>query len=101
MLELILRRREARATRIDTMPIYEYRCRGCGHEFEELILPGTEPACPSCKSADLERLLSMPALKSQSTHGKAMRAAKKRDAAQGKERMHAQLQYEKSHDRHG
>jgi putative FmdB family regulatory protein len=83
------------------MPIYEYRCNACGHEFEELILPGTEPACPSCKSADLERLLSLPALKSQSTHDKAMRAAKKRDAAQGKERMHAQLQYEKSHDRHG
>jgi len=83
------------------MPIYEYCCRACGHEFEELILPGTEPACPSCKSADLERLLSLPALKSQSTHEKAMRAAKKRDSAQGKERMHAQLQYEKSHDRHG
>jgi hypothetical protein len=30
-----------------------------------------------------------------------MRAAKKRDAAQGKDRMHEQLKYEESHDRHG
>jgi hypothetical protein len=30
-----------------------------------------------------------------------MRAAKKRDAAQGKARTHAQLKYEESHDRHG
>ena len=83
------------------MPIYEYSCRTCGHEFEQLILKGTEPACPECEGQDLERLLSLPSVKSEATKGKAMRAARKRDAAQGKERMHAQLAYERSHDRHG
>ncbi|MGE0445959.1 MAG: zinc ribbon domain-containing protein [Vicinamibacterales bacterium] len=40
------------------MPIYEYRCNGCGDEFEFLKLPSkTEaPACPSCAGVDLERL---------------------------------------------
>ena len=42
------------------MPIYEYECRGCGHQFEFLLLPTSTdtPACPECKSADLEKLLS-------------------------------------------
>lgn len=42
------------------MPIYEYECRGCGHEFEFLLLPSIKatPACPTCQGQDLERLLS-------------------------------------------
>ena len=40
------------------MPIYEYQCRKCGHEFELLVLRDTIPACPSCSAQDLERLLS-------------------------------------------
>jgi putative FmdB family regulatory protein len=45
------------------MPIYEYSCRGCGHQFEALVRPAdtAPPACPTCKSLDLERLLSAPA----------------------------------------
>ena len=42
------------------MPIYEYECRACGHQFEFLLLPTSKdaPACPECKSADLEKLMS-------------------------------------------
>ncbi|MEZ5320041.1 MAG: zinc ribbon domain-containing protein [Vicinamibacterales bacterium] len=40
------------------MPLYDFRCRACGHEFEALVRPGHEPGCPACASADLERLLS-------------------------------------------
>jgi putative FmdB family regulatory protein len=38
------------------MPIYEYQCRGCNHEFELIVLKDTVIACPSCQGADLERL---------------------------------------------
>ena len=58
-------------------------------------------ACPECGSAKIEKMLSLPTVKSEGTRDLAMRAAKKRDKAQGTERMHAQLQYEQSHDRHG
>ncbi|MBM3819655.1 MAG: zinc ribbon domain-containing protein [Acidimicrobiia bacterium] len=40
------------------MPIYEYECRACGHQFEFLLLPTAKetPACPECHGADLEKL---------------------------------------------
>jgi len=37
-------------------------------------------------------------VKSETTHGLAMRAAKKRDKAQGTEREYTQRQYELHHD---
>lgn len=53
------------------MPLYEYRCRGCGVRFERLVRStsssstgGTataqQPAilCPKCQSDQVERLLS-------------------------------------------
>ena len=83
------------------MPIYEYVCKECGREFELLIRGELTPQCPSCESEKLERLISLPRVQSTSTREKSLRAAKTRDAKQGKERMHDQLSYEKSHDRHG
>jgi putative FmdB family regulatory protein len=42
------------------MPIFEYSCRACGHQFEFLKLPATPDTarCPACQGEDLERLLS-------------------------------------------
>jgi putative FmdB family regulatory protein len=80
------------------MPIFEYRCTSCGHEFELLVRTGVTPACPSCRSADLEKLLSMPAIKSESTHDLAMRAAKKRDKAQASQQTRERIEYERAHD---
>jgi putative FmdB family regulatory protein len=49
------------------MPLYEYRCRPCGHVFERLVRSGDTPACPSCAATDLERLVSLFAVDSEST----------------------------------
>jgi hypothetical protein len=54
--------------------------------------------CPSCNGTDLERLLSLPALKTETTKAQALKAAKKRDKAQGTERTIEQLKYERSHN---
>ncbi|MFA4943828.1 MAG: zinc ribbon domain-containing protein [Lentisphaeria bacterium] len=39
------------------MPIYEYRCAACGHEFEKLIMrPADLPErCPACGAATLRK----------------------------------------------
>lgn len=43
------------------MPIYEYACKKCGHEFEELIRGSEQPACPACGWSQVERQLSVSA----------------------------------------
>ena len=81
------------------MPIFEYSCKGCGKEFEALVLPTTgAPKCPACDSPDLEKLISSPAIKSDTTHALAMRAAKKRDKLQGSEKAREQREYELNHN---
>lgn len=41
------------------MPIYEYACRACGHEFETLVRGAEQPSCARCSSSDLEKKLSL------------------------------------------
>jgi putative FmdB family regulatory protein len=57
------------------MPIFEYSCDACHHEFETLVRTGDTPACPKCAATALTKLLSLPAIKSESTHNLALRAA--------------------------
>ncbi len=83
------------------MPIYEYSCEECENQFEELVRGDETPQCPSCGSENLKRLISLPRVQSESTKDMSMRAAKKRDAAQAKDRLYDRLHYERSHDRHG
>jgi putative FmdB family regulatory protein len=42
------------------MPIYEYACAACGHEFEEWRKMSDPPVktCPKCKKKKVERLIS-------------------------------------------
>jgi putative FmdB family regulatory protein len=80
------------------VPIYEYVCKACDHTFEALVRGSKAPACEACGSENLERLISLPYVKSETTKAKAMRAAKKRDEKQGYERTQEQLKYERSHN---
>lgn len=80
------------------MPIYEYVCKSCEHEFETLVRKGDVPTCASCGGTDLERLLSMPTVNSEGSRERALGAAKRRDHAQAKDNAHEQLKYERSHD---
>tara|TARA_R110000772_G_scaffold118901_8_gene224772 strand:- start:1529 stop:1783 length:255 start_codon:yes stop_codon:yes gene_type:complete len=45
------------------MPIYEYKCRKCGHQFEKIVRLSETPNCESCQSADLEKLFSAPGIR--------------------------------------
>lgn len=42
------------------MPIYEYSCRQCGHQFEKLLKHATDEsvACPNCGSTLVVRACS-------------------------------------------
>jgi putative FmdB family regulatory protein len=41
------------------MPMFEYRCQGCGKQFETLVRGGDRVQCPSCQGESLEKLLSV------------------------------------------
>ena len=43
------------------MPIYEYRCSACQHDFEALVTSSSQAACPACGSTTLEKHVSLPA----------------------------------------
>jgi putative FmdB family regulatory protein len=43
------------------MPLYEYTCRRCEHEFEALVFDGEAVECPECHGTRLERQWSVPA----------------------------------------
>jgi putative FmdB family regulatory protein len=82
---------------VTTMPIYEYKCPQCGHQFEKIVRGEDQPACPSCQHAAPERLLSVPGISTQKsrsyTHGIARTKAK----AIKKEQDHAQREYERNY----
>lgn len=44
-----------------TMPVYEFQCRACAHQYEDLV-PFADPmagqSCPGCTSVDVEQRMS-------------------------------------------
>ncbi len=44
------------------MPIYEFKCKDCGEEFEVFLKSKNEVSevkCPKCNSKNIERLMSV------------------------------------------
>ena len=80
------------------MPMFDYTCRGCANEFEALVRGSTKPVCPKCGSEDLERKLSLPVPRSDTTRDLVKRETRRRDAAQAKDQTHEQRKYESNHD---
>jgi len=83
------------------MPIYEYACGVCGHQFEQLVRTGDTPACPSCKGQDLERLLSQVAVSSENTRQLSFNKARQRAKVVQRDKDVAQAEYEKKHREEG
>ena len=49
------------------MPIFEYKCKECDHEFEALVYGKEKADCPKCRSSKLEPKLSVFAVSSKGT----------------------------------
>ena len=48
------------------MPIFEYKCKKCGKQFEEFVFTAKESdsdiECPSCGTNNPKRLISAPSI---------------------------------------
>jgi putative FmdB family regulatory protein len=56
------------------MPIFEYICRECHHEFEAIVFGKDKAACPKCHSKKLEPQLSVFAVPAKSGSASSMSA---------------------------
>jgi putative FmdB family regulatory protein len=82
------------------MPLYDFHCRACEHEFEALVRGvAARPECPRCGSADLERLPSLFGVSSESTSQRNLKLARRR-AAGSRDRIdkqRADAEYVRNH----
>ena len=56
------------------MPIFEYVCRECSHQFETIVLGSQKAECPKCESKRLNQKLSSFAVRGEKAHEAAMPA---------------------------
>ncbi len=57
------------------MPIYEYACKECSHEFEALVYGSQKAECPKCASKKLAPKLSVFAVSAPGAATKSSRPA--------------------------
>ena len=81
------------------MPLYDFRCKTCGAEFEALVRPPTPPGCPACAGPDLERLLSSFSfsVRSEGLSQAARRSVQKQQASQRADHAAYQQENDKKH----
>jgi putative FmdB family regulatory protein len=80
------------------MPIYEYKCKSCSHQFEKLVRISDTPDCPSCQSADLERLfIPGAAISTNKSRSRTLGIARRAAGEVKKEKDHAQREYEQNY----
>ena len=82
------------------MPIFEYRCSVCGDDFEDLVLKSSPaPACSSCGSQDVERIMSISSVSSEHTRRRASIDVRARNRALRKDHSHEEVKRMESHAR--
>jgi putative FmdB family regulatory protein len=76
------------------MPLYDYDCRACGHQFETLIRTGgPAPECPECHSQELERQLSTFMMTSPEHNREMVRNERKKRLPKHQAEQHEEYQH--------
>ena len=80
------------------MPLYDFHCRTCGHEFEALVRAPDAPECPECHGSDLERLLSTFIASSDEARQKAASGSRQRQIRGRRDQLVSEAEYRKQHE---
>ena len=80
------------------MPLYDYECHDCGERFELLILRNSPTAaCPSCQSQNLEQLISLFAVDSESTRQASLAIARQKNSKIARDKRIADDEVARNH----
>lgn len=80
------------------MPLYDFRCLPCGHQFEALVpRHDSIPVCPTCHGTDVERQLSTFAVSSEGTRQRSLTQARKAGTKRAMEKATADQEWERHH----
>lgn len=80
------------------MPLYDFRCRSCGHEFEALVRGADAPSCVACQGGDLERLLSTFGVSTAEKSQAAAKSSRQRQIHRDRDRRIAEQEAREHHD---
>ena len=80
------------------MPLYDFFCRSCHHEFEALVRSHDVLECPECHGTDLERLLSSFVASSEEGRQKAAKASREQQVRGRRDQLIAEAEYRKQHE---
>ena len=83
------------------MPLFDFVCRNCDHEFETLVRSqDTEPpTCPACGGRDLEKQLSTFAVDTADQRQASALDSRRRQIAKRKDSYIAEEEYRNKHDK--
>jgi putative FmdB family regulatory protein len=82
----------------DSMPLFDFKCRQCGRQFEALVRAGQPVGC-SCGSGDLEQLPSGFAVSSSTIRKANLDAVRQKGAKARREKLKADHSYMEKHIR--
>lgn len=80
------------------MPIYEYCCQTCNHQFEALVVSRAAPLCPKCSGGALDRLVSSFGVSSESTRSTALKSGRQRLSSMERDRAVERKEVIEKHD---
>jgi len=82
------------------VPLFDFECRSCGHEFEALVRPADDPpSCPACGAKDLEKQLPTFAVNTAEKRAAAAKQSRQRQIAKRKDALIADEEYRQKHDK--
>jgi putative FmdB family regulatory protein len=79
------------------VPIYDFKCLDCGHQFEALILK-SQPSCPSCQSQKLEQQISLFSVDSASIRQSNIQSARRANSKMARDKAIADREAIEHHD---
>lgn len=80
------------------MPLFDFKCRQCGREFEALVRTGQGATC-ACGSVDLEQLPPGFAVSSSTIRKANLDAVRRKGAEARKEKLRSDHSYMEKHIR--